>query len=103
MLFDVFYRNYDVCMEIVHQILIFSTIFFTLANFATLFGHTKENAVLAKLMSKARLIFMFSESTCPETISKQNLVALPITTQELGGGLYCPLNQNMMYHTAQPL
>ena len=68
-----------------------------LANFATFLGHAKEDADVSKKMSNSRIIFTV-RNYMPEAISTQNLIALPVASQELsrGGGL-------LAYQIAQPL
>ena len=61
----------------------FIVILLLLANFATFLDHTKENADVSKNDGYFRLIFTFTESA-------SNLVALPITSQELGRGAFLP-------------
>ena len=46
-------------------------------------------------MPNLRLIFIFTESTCLKLLVHPNLVALSITSQEIGrGGALLPPNQN---------
>ena len=57
----------------------------------------------AKMIANSRLIYIFRKYM-PEAISKPNLVALPLTSQELGrvGGFFAFPIQNRTHHIAQP-
>ena len=61
MLFDIFYHNCHVWMEVALQINFFA-VFPILANFAAFLDNTKENADKSKMMANFTLIFMFSKS-----------------------------------------
>ena len=62
-------------------------IFLILANFAAFLDHTKENADVSKNFWVNLHIY---RKCMPEAIRTQNLVALPVTSQELGGGGFLP-------------
>ena len=69
----------------------FIAIFLILVNFAAFLDHTKENANVSKNEGQSYVDFYIFRKYMPEAISTQNLVTLPIASQELGrGGLFCP-------------
>ena len=73
----------------------FIAIFLILTNFAAFFDHTKENADVSKNDGYFWVNFYIYRKYMPEAFSTQNLVALPITSQELGRGVFfVPPNQN---------
>ena len=74
----------------------FIAIFLILVNFAAFLDHTKENADVSKNEGQSSVNFYIFRQYMPEDISTQNLVTLPITSQELGrgGGFFAPPNQN---------
>ena len=77
-------------------------IFLILANFAAFLDHTKENADVSKNDGYFKVNFYIFRKYMPEAISTPNLVALPMTSKELGkggGGLFAP-HQNRTYHVA---
>ena len=68
---------------------------FSLANFAAFLDHIKENADVSKNGGYFKFNFHIYRKYMPEAFSTPNLVALPITSQELGrGGFFVPPNQN---------
>ena len=72
----------------------FIAIFLILVNFAAFLDHTKENADVSKNDGQSSVNFYIYRNYMPGAISTQHLVTLPITSQELGRGFFCPLNQN---------
>ena len=73
----------------------FIVIFLILVNFAAFLDHTKENADVSENEGQSWVNFYIFRKYMPETPSTQNLVTLPITSQELGrGGGFLPPNQN---------
>ena len=74
----------------------FISSFLILANFAAFLDHTKESADVSKNGGYFKVDFYIYRKYMPEAFSTPNLVALPITSQELGrgGGAFLPPNQN---------
>ena len=73
----------------------FISIFLILANFAAFLDHTKESADVSKDGGYFKVNFYIYRKYMPEAFNTPNLVALPITSQELGrGGFFAPPNQN---------
>ena len=69
----------------------FIAIFLLLVNCAAFLDHTKENADVSKNDGQSSVNFYIYRNYMPEAISAQNLVTLPITSQELGrGGAFLP-------------
>ena len=70
----------------------FISIFLVLANFATFLDHTKEKADVSKNGGYFKVNFYIYRKYMPEAFSTPNLLALPITSQELGkgGGAFLP-------------
>ena len=64
----------------------FIAIFLILVNFAAFLDHTKENADVNKNDGQSSVNFYIYRKYMPEAISTQNLVTLPITSQDLGRG-----------------
>ena len=60
----------------------FIAIFLILANFAAFLDHTKENADVSKNDGYFWVNLYIYRKYMPEAIRTQNLVALPITSQE---------------------
>ena len=72
----------------------FIAIFLILVNFAAFLDHTKENADVSKNDGQFQVNLYVYRKYMPEAICTQNLVTLPITSQELGRGAFLPPNQN---------
>ena len=71
----------------------FISIFLILANLAAFLDHTRENADVSKSGGYFQVNFYIYRKYMPEAFSTPNLVALPITSQELGtGGFFAPPN-----------
>ena len=69
----------------------FIAIFLILANFAAFLDHTKENDDVSKDGGYSWVNFYIYRKYMPEAFSTPNLVALPVTSQELGrGGFFAP-------------
>ena len=68
----------------------FTSIFLILANFATFLDHTKENADVSKNGGYFKVNFYIYRKYMPEAFSTSNLVALSITSKELGRGAFLP-------------
>ena len=70
----------------------FISIFLIFANFAAFLDHTKENADVSKNGGYFKVNFYIYRKYMPEAFSTPNLVALPITSKELGrgGGFFAP-------------
>ena len=68
------------------------SIFLILANIAAFLDHTKESADVSKNGGYFKVNFYIYRKYMPEAFSTPNLVALPITSQELGrgGGAFLP-------------
>ena len=60
--------------------------FLILANFAAFLDHTRESADVSKNGGYFKVNFYIYRKYMPEAFSTPNLVALPITSQELGRG-----------------
>ena len=71
----------------------FIEIFPILANFAAFLDHTKENAHVSKKDSYFEANFYIYEKYMTGAFGIPNMVALPITSQELGRGCFFPLPQ----------
>ena len=74
----------------------FIAIFLTSANFAAFLDHTEANADLSKDDGYFWVNFYIYRKYIRGAFSTWGLVALPITSQELGkgGGAFVPPNQN---------
>ena len=82
----------------------FIAIVLILANFAAFLDHTKENADVSKTDGYFKVNFYIYRNYMPEAFSTPNLVALPISSQELGRGwAFLPPNQNRTIKIAKPL
>ena len=66
----------------------FTSIFLILTNFAAFLHHTKENADVTKNDGYFLVNFYICRKYMPEAFSTPNLVALPITSQELDRGCF---------------
>ena len=73
----------------------FIAIFLILANFAAFLDHTEENADVSKNDGYFWVDFYIYRKYMPQAFTTPNLVAVPITSQKLGRGVFCPPpNQN---------
>ena len=68
----------------------FIAIFLILVNFAAFLDNTKENTDVSKNDGQSSVNFYIHRKYMSDAISTQNLVTLPISSQELGRGLFCP-------------
>ena len=72
----------------------FIAIFLILANFAAFLDHTKENADVSKNDGYFSVYFYIYRNYVRKAFRTPSLVALTITSQELGRGAFLPPNQN---------